>query len=411
MRILLGAHTINPTRGGEAGIGWGWAEAFARSSAVERVDVIAHPVGRGAVEERLRRHPELRAKLEFHWVLPPESVDPWKGPVTGKIVWHRWLLHYQLWHRYAERCARELVRHVDVAQHVTPGNIFLRSFVTGLPVPYIIGPVGGGQAPLVTDSLRLLARNPGVHGGIEVARSTVVRGAARRRILRRRLGRAVTVLCANSQTLAIARRYQPRSELMIDGGITQLPSSPATLNGGAPIVLWVGKMEARKDPLAAIDVASELANILPQARTILIGDGWLYDRVAQEIRDRRLHHIVGLRGALLHSEMSAAYTAASVFLFTSHRDTFGVQNLEAMAHGLPVVFRSSPGVAVDDFAGGSAIPVAAEGFAVGAARCIARLVGDPAVWMDLHERARIAAAAAFWSSKASRVLDSFSRWS
>ena len=50
--------------------------------------------------------------------------------------------------------------------------------------------------------------------------------------------------------------------------------------------------------------------------------------------------------------MHDAYRSATVSLFTSHRDTFGVQNLEAMTHGLPIVFRSSLGVSVNDFADG-----------------------------------------------------------
>ena len=100
------------------------------------------------------------------------------------------------------------------------------------------------------------------------------------------------MLCANSQTLAVARRYQPRSELMIDGGLVNLPEGQATHSSTHPVVLWVGKMEARKDPLAALDVAAALRTRLPNARVVMIGDGWLFERVREELRRRQLEDFV-----------------------------------------------------------------------------------------------------------------------
>jgi glycosyltransferase involved in cell wall biosynthesis len=363
---------------------------------------------REAIEHRLRQDAQLDDKLRFHWVLPPDRIDPWKGDVPGKKVWHRLLLHYQLWQRYAERVGKELAESVDVAQHVTFGNIFLKTFITELQLPYIIGPVGGGQAPPPTDALRLLAKTRDVHGGIELVRSVVVRGSAHRPALRRRLGNAVAVLCANSQTLAVARRYQPRSQLMIDGGITALPSSRAKLDSTAPVVLWVGKMEARKDPFAALDVADELRKVLPRAQLVMIGDGWLRGRVAEAALDRHLEDVVDLRGAIPHEQMDAAYAGASAFLFTSRRDTFGVQNLEAMTYGLPIVFRAGSGVGVDDFARGSAIAVqATEHFASQAAQRISRLAAAPVEWQRRSDEALREAANFTWAEKARRVVDLF----
>lgn len=407
LRILLGAHTIGP-EGGERGIGLGWAEALARNANVQRVEVVAHPMAREAIEHRLRRDAELEDKLRFHWVLPPDRIDPWKGDVPGRRVWHRLLLHYQLWQRCAGRVGKELAGSVDVAQHVTFGNLFLKTFVTDLGLPYVIGPVGGGQAPPPIAALRLLARTRDVHGGIEFVRSVSVRGAAHRPALRGRLGNAVAVLCANSQTLAIARRYQPRSELMIDGGVTTLPSTRAKHEAIAPVVLWVGKLEARKDPLAALDVADELRQVLPKARLVMVGDGWLRDRVAQAVLDRRLEDVVELKGAVPHEQMGAAYAGASAFLFTSQRDTFGVQNLEAMTYGLPIVFRAGSGVGVDDFACGSAVAVPANGpFASQAAQRIARLAAAPAEWRRLSDEAVREAATFTWAEKARRVVELF----
>ena len=405
MKVLLGAHTIDPLQGGEGGIGWWWAESLARHPRVEQVDVVAHPMARHAIEQRLCQDGVLGAKLRFHWVLPPDGLDPWKGNVPGKKVWHRLLLHYQLWQRAAERTARLLASNVDVAHHVTFGSIHLRTFVTSLSLPYIIGPVGGGQAASLLDAVRLFGNSRDVHGGLEVIRSLIIGPMGRRPVMKGRLGRAYSVLCANSQTLRLARRYQQRSELMIDGGLGPLTTSRSRLPGGAPIILWVGKLEARKDPLAALDVAERLRVIVPEARLLVVGDGWLENRVREEIMRRSLSDTVQLAGRIPHEQMEDAYTSASLFLFTSLRDTFGVQNLEAMTYGLPIVFRDSHGVGVGDFAGAAALGIPnGPGWAAEAARSIAKLLRDPEDWQRRSTSALTLVKTYTWAAKAERAV-------
>jgi hypothetical protein len=110
-------------------------------------------MARKSIEERLAGDVVLASKLSFHWVLPPDRIDPWRGDMRGKKTWHRLLVHYHLWQRMAARVALPLASRVDIAHHVTLGSIFLRTFVTDLCLPYVIGPVGGGQVPQLRDAL------------------------------------------------------------------------------------------------------------------------------------------------------------------------------------------------------------------------------------------------------------------
>jgi glycosyltransferase involved in cell wall biosynthesis len=114
-----------------------------------------------------------------------------------------------------------------------------------------------------------------------------------------------------------------------------------------------------------------------------------------------------LTGGVPHSEVETAYAEASIFIFTSHRNTFGVQNLEAMSHGLPVVFRSSPGVSVGDFSGRGSIGVAPDAFPRLAAERIAHTIRDSSEWDRLSAGALAAAGRMTWSSKIERVVELF----
>jgi glycosyltransferase involved in cell wall biosynthesis len=397
MRIVLGAHTVDPLAGGEAGIGWGWVAALARNPDVERVELIAHPMARVAIERALGDDDRLGSKVRPHWVLPPR--DPWSPQPTDKKVWHRLLAHYWLWQRAAEDAAGRIGGAVDVAHHVTPGTLHFRSFTTSLGVPYVLGPAGGGQAQPVSETLGLARRARDVHSGLELARSVAIPTMWHRPSLRRRLRGARAVLCANLQTLEHVRPIQPRSELLIDGGITTLP--PERPAGGTPQrILWVGKLEARKDPFAALDVAEKLPSVVLR----MVGDGWLRERVAEEVRARRLAN-VELVGSLPHARLLDEFAESGVFLFTSLRDTFGVQNLEALSHGLPIVYRESEGVAVGDFAGDAAVGVpAGEDWATRAAEAVAALLADNLTWRAHSERAREAAAGLTWDAKAARAV-------
>jgi glycosyltransferase involved in cell wall biosynthesis len=191
---------------------------------------------------------------------------------------------------------------------------------------------------------------------------------------------------------------------MIDGGITSMPGAYASAPAEAPVVIWVGKLEARKDPLAALDVAEELRLRIPRARLVMVGDGWLSDRIREEIRARSLTDCVQLVGRITHNAMTDVYTSASVFLFTSLRDTFGVQNLEAMTHGLPIVFRDSSGVAVGDFAGSAAVAVPnGEKWPVRAAQAVAELLRDGEDWRNRSLVAVSTARNLTWTAKVERA--------
>lgn len=405
LRVLLGAHTIDPARGGEAGIGWGWAESLAHHPRVETVDVLAHPMSRSVIEEYLKSDINLRAKLRFHWVLPDDRIDPWLGPQEGRKTWHRLLAHYQLWQRAAARIGAQLSSGVDVAHHVTLGNVFLRTFVSELGVPYVIGPVGGGQAPAVADALQLVRRSRDVHGAVEVARCLAIKPMMHRSTVRQRLHGAAAVFCANRQTLDLARRVQPLSELMIDGGIHRLPPRRARFPRDSPVVLWVGKTEARKDPLAALDVIEGLRKRVRDVRLVLAGDGWLDRRLEAEVKRRRLSEIVELVGRVDSDQIGSLYAESSALLFTSLRDTFGVQNLEAMSFGVPIVYRATSGVGLGDFACGASIAVSNNrNWLRNTVDALSRLLSDPVEWRSLSDAGRELASGFTWANKADRAV-------
>lgn len=157
---------------------------------------------------------------------------------------------------------------------------------------------------------------------------------------RHSLQRMSWILAANRDTLRLIEALGcSNASLMCDTGIPADYFAPAPrkfeTRRGPLKLLWVGRMLARKalplalDALKATDTDSTLT---------IAGDGMNPAAVHQMIRDRDLQQRVFWKGTrLTYQELRSAYLEHDALLFTSLRDSFGPQLLEALAMGLPVI--------------------------------------------------------------------------
>jgi glycosyltransferase involved in cell wall biosynthesis len=104
---------------------------------------------------------------------------------------------------------------------------------------------------------------------------------------------------------------------------------------GNELVLLVGAIQHRKNTLGAVRAAS----LLPvRYRFVLAGgNGHGSEAVHEFIRREHLSGRILTPGYVSRGELESLYCAASVFLFPSFEEGFGIPVLEAMARGIPVV--------------------------------------------------------------------------
>jgi glycosyltransferase involved in cell wall biosynthesis len=104
---------------------------------------------------------------------------------------------------------------------------------------------------------------------------------------------------------------------------------------GNEMVLSVGVLQTRKNILNALRA---LESLPAHYRLVLVGgDGYGSETVHEFIRKEHLEGRVAVLGHVATDQLPALYMAASVLLFPSFEEGFGLPVLEAMAHGLPVV--------------------------------------------------------------------------
>jgi glycosyltransferase involved in cell wall biosynthesis len=105
---------------------------------------------------------------------------------------------------------------------------------------------------------------------------------------------------------------------------------------GAPAMLWVGRLNANKDPVTVVDAFERTLPSLPNATlTMLYGTADLADDVQARIdRDPALRDRVRLIGAVAHHDIAAYYSAADLFVVGSHHEGSGYSLIEALACGV-----------------------------------------------------------------------------
>ncbi len=322
MRLLLSAYACRPNAGSEPGCGWNWATHLA-ARGIE-VHVLVAKRNQEAIEAGLRFNPI--ANLHFTYVSVPYE---WAKKNEA--------LHYVCWQVAALKAARELASKFEfqLVHHVTYASVHVPSQLWRLGIPVVFGPVGGGQTAPAS-----MLTYFGTEKSRERLRSSLTKALRLSPFHRQWLRRMSFILAANRDTLNIVRALGCKNtSLMCDTAISTdyFAEGPRNFEErrGALRLLWVGRMLTRKALPLALDALKEVHK---DVTLTIAGDGIDPQTVHQMVRDRNLQHRVFWKGSrLTWMELRTAYAEHDAMLFTSLRDSFGSQLLEAMAMALPII--------------------------------------------------------------------------
>jgi len=119
------------------------------------------------------------------------------------------------------------------------------------------------------------------------------------------------------------------------------------------VILCVGTLEPRKNLTGLLDAFARLAPHTDAELVIVGGQGWLYDDALARVATLGLAGRVRFAGFVPDEELPRWYNAASVFVYPSLYEGFGLPPLEALACGVPTV--TSAGTAMAEVVGDAAL--------------------------------------------------------
>jgi glycosyltransferase involved in cell wall biosynthesis len=108
-------------------------------------------------------------------------------------------------------------------------------------------------------------------------------------------------------------------------------------------VLYLGSNKPHKNLVRLVDA---WAQIQPQPVPLVIAGAWdsRYPRVRQRVRELGLDDVVLWQGSVAEPDLPALYAGATLFVFPSLYEGFGLPVLEAMACGTPVAAADSSSI-------------------------------------------------------------------
>jgi glycosyltransferase involved in cell wall biosynthesis len=398
LRILLSAYACEPRKGSEPGIGWNWALGLARAG--HEVWVLTRSNNRSVIEAAIAG--EALPNLTFVYYDLPAWARWWKRGGRGVRT------YYVLWQWGAYRLARLLCRKVrfDVVHHLTFGVFRHPSFMGMLGLPFVFGPVGGGET-----SPRALRSGFPLRGyAADFARDAANWLVNIDPMMASVYRRAAVTLCKTAETLQrIPRRYHDKCRVCLEVGTRD--DAPALPRERTPMedrfrVLYVGRLVYWKGLHLALDAFARLIERHPEAHFTVIGsgpqEGWL----------RAYAERLGLAGSISwipwmeRDAVLQTYPRHDVFLYPSLHDSSGNVVLEALAGGLPVVCLKlgGPGELVSDTCGIRVRAGDAGQVVRGLSRALGALADEPRLRQRMSEEAVRRARGQFsWSRQIQRI--------
>lgn len=346
MRVLLSAIACHPSYGSESHVGWSAVKTLATE---HDLTVLTHTESIDDIRSAAAGDSALR-KVRFIGIGQP-------------ITWHpnRTLARLQSWRQYAIWCheahkiAAELVasEEYDLGHHVTYSTWRQVSPLANLGIPWVLGPVGGGESfpSAFRGSLSLQSRL------FEMSREVSSRLTMRSARLRRSIQSAASVLASTQETMELLRSMGALPEriglapaIFLHGGRIRLFKSDRPKDRSPHLRVFAGgSLEGRKGVTLALRALAALAERGVSFEFTFAGYGPELPHLKKHANRLSLGPSrVAFRDSLPLDEYRQTLQNSDVYLLPSLRESGGLTLGEAMVAGcVPVVVKAGgPGLLV-----------------------------------------------------------------
>lgn len=334
MKILLSAYSCRPGFGSEPGVGWNWAT---RLSECNEVHVLTRLSNRNDIEQV--NYSAQYPNLHFHYY-----DNSFKYLIEKKYSVFFDVLYYNIWQKCVLKSAKTLHEKYtfDIVHHVTYNTFKTPGFLYLLGVPFVLGPLGGGQIY----PYRFFKEMETLSNLIkESLRTCFVKYSLHKKSVKKAYQASAIVLFANTSTYNITERIKAKSKrLMLETAIDENYEfgfeRDYSIVSDSIKILWVGNLCFFKG-FALLLEAVKKVNI--KCELHVIGDGPSLRRYRNNSRHLDKSNVI-YHGRKAHKETLDFYRIMDLFVFTSLRDTSGNVVLEAMANSMPVIAINHNGI-------------------------------------------------------------------
>lgn len=343
MKILASAYACSPYDGSERAVGWSWVNELDK---YHELTVITSQVYMNDIEDYRTKNPEALKNTKFIYISLHKAIARWHVGYRGER------LYYILWQKKAYRFAKNIIKDVkfDLIHHLTYVTCVLPTYMHRLSLPFIYGPVSGGE-----DIPEVIMYPMNIQNKIKEIIRQIVRMFFQSTLnFKRVLKNSALIITTTEETKKlIPEKYQNKVEIFQAIGLSfdMFYPAPTKKINAVPKILVAGRMLCWKGfELAILSFLNALDNRTVAELTVL-GD-------TDDGDHRYKEYLINLCGdhydkeikfvsRIDHEKMKSFYDEFDILLNCSLRDSGCFVVMEAMSRGLAVICVNTGGPKVN----------------------------------------------------------------
>ena len=331
LKVLVNAYACSPNMGSEPGMAWNWCVNLAKSC---ELFIITEEEFREKIETVV---PTLPQGKNMHFYYNPVT------PEVRKMCWNqgdwRFYWHYRQWQKRTLEIARKICaeQKIDILHQLNMIGYREPGLLWKIKGPkFVWGPVGGMETMPIAylkgagPKTILFNRLKNLINSLQYRYQPNVQNAVKR---------ADAIIAATSGCQKKLQDFYHKQVYLINEtgcevieNVEKKSSSSGTLN-----LLWVGKLDFRKQINLAIDVLGKIKDI---DAVLHVCGGGTSEQIQQMIDQSATLGVEGkliYHGIVSHDEVQRLMKSSDLFLFTSIMEGTPHVVQEAIANHLPVI--------------------------------------------------------------------------
>lgn len=333
MNILMSSFNCSPYKGSENSLGWNWTYTAAKEG--NTISVLTWSVNKKDIEKYWslcsEEESKIRERIKYYYIEPKEN----KLKISNHI---NEILVYRSFQKKAYEFAKQLIikEKFDFVHHITWSSCVQLTHLYKLGVPFVLGPVGGGERIPKKINISLTNKDK-----LTEWLRVLVQNMSRFNYSHRKLySKSKKIFVSTKETkMIIPKRYWDKVYILQASGLNRSDIVEQHKNYekiNCLKVLAVARLIYWKGIEIAIDavIKAHLSGL--NIEFTIVGDGEQRDELIKKVNEEH-KGVVNFVGSIDYSRLNEFYNDSDVLLNCSLHDSGCLVVIEALSQGLPVI--------------------------------------------------------------------------
>ena len=331
MNILISAYACRPETGSEPAVGWNWVVELNK---YHNLWVLTNFTNEKGIEEYKQKNSGILKNVQFIYVRVNPKLSFWYKE------WKKFeRLYYYLWQKKALRvaCSLKYTVKFDFVHHITYVTCLLPMFMNKLGIPFIYGPISGGESIPNVIRYPMNAKNRFFEYTRYLAQMLTKISLSTRSAFKK--AKLIVVVTEETKQI-IPEKYSDKVKIIQAIGLSAeyFEPEPKFISHKVCRILIAGRMLYWKGFEMGIRATVEALETGSNIDLTVLGYGSKeYIQKLKAISGKYLDEKIHFVEKIEYGNMKAYYDNFDILLNCSLRDSGCLVVMEAMSRGLPVI--------------------------------------------------------------------------